>query len=288
MRGGLRALAALLFLVPAAWFATLVWHTPPLIVLAATLPAACWVGLVRLVDRPEREPWHAVAATFLWGAVVAAWASYFANEHLQTWLGEVAGWERARTLTSALGGPLVEETAKTLALVAALAFWWRDFDGVLDGMVYGALVGMGFALSENVTYFTLAAVQGGEPGLIRAVYLRAILGGCNHALFTATVGAGLGWARRTASPTWRSLAPPLAFLVAVGQHIAWNAVASGRITDALCNPATPGGACRPDPAHLDLFVTIPTIVALFVGPGVIVLAIVAALARRPAASNLRS
>ena len=265
--------------VPAAWFVRLIVATPPLIVLGAAAPAVCWVGLILLLDRREREPLRALLTMFLWGAVIAAFLSSFANDQLLAWVGGITGEEWGRLLISTVAGPVVEETAKAAALVGLLVVWRAEFGGILDGIVYGALVGMGFAMTENITYFTLATLQSGRPGLVRAIYLRALLGGVNHAAFTATFGASLGWSREHGWRAWRFV-PSVGFLGVVLQHLAWNAVASDRITQILCNPETVGGVCRDAPDRVDLLVTVPLLVALCLGPGVVALAVLVTLARR--------
>jgi RsiW-degrading membrane proteinase PrsW (M82 family) len=262
----------LLGLVPAAGLVHLAWAAPPVILAAAAVPAAAYALLLIAVDRYEREPGPALFAALLWGAGVAAPLAAVLNDAL---LARVAGiW------TPVLGGPVVEEACKGAVLAVLLLVLRDEFDDVLDGMVYGALVGIGFALAENVGYLTLAAVQGGTAGLVRGMYLRAFLGGLNHALFTATTGAGLGWWRAAHTPAGRWLAPGLGFLGACGQHVAWNAVASRALTDIVCNPVVPGAACREAPSGFGLLVGAPLVVVATVGPGALVLALVAVLALR--------
>lgn len=254
--------------------------TSALILFAAVVPALCYAALIVRLDRYEREPRHVLLATFLWGAVIAALASSAANSGVHAWVARLAGEGSARALTPVLLAPAIEEIAKAGGLLLVLVAWPRELDNVLDGIVYGALVGVGFAMTENVTYFTLAAVQGGAAGFAQSVYLRALVGGLNHAAFSATIGAGLGYARETRSTAVRILAPIFGFLGAVGQHVAWNAVTSTRLTDLLCSPAVPGGACREAPDPITLFLTVPLLVAVSVGPGVIALLVVAILALR--------
>jgi hypothetical protein len=107
--------------------------------------------------------------------------------------------------------------------------------------------------------------------------VRGLLGGLKHAVFTGTIGAGIGWAREERATRARLLLPAGALLVAIGQHAAWNAVASEAITRALCGAAAPDAPCRAAPAAVALYVQVPVIVALFVGPGVLALL---AIARR--------
>src|SRR2546423_1696685 len=65
----------------------------------------------------------------------------------------------------------------------------------LDGIVYGSLVGIGFAMTENVLYFGREYVQDGLVGVGLLFYFRVVLGGLGHALYTGTTGAALGYAR---------------------------------------------------------------------------------------------
>jgi hypothetical protein len=190
------------------------------------------------------------------------------------------GEDRARLLTPVLAAPIIEEIAKAIALFILSLFWHEEFDNVIDGIVYGALVGVGFSMTENLGYFTLAAVQGGISGLVQSIYLRSFLGGFNHAAFTAVAGAGFGYAREARSAKMRLLAPAIGLVGAILQHIAWNAIASQMITEVLCNQRFPGGPCQPAPDKLGLFMIIPLIVATFIGPGGLTLLVITVFAWR--------
>ena len=130
---------------------------------------------------------------------------------------------------------------------------------------------------ENASYLTVAAVQGGRVGLLSGMYLRGFVEGLTHAVFTAAVGAGLGWAGRARAA---KAAPVLGFAAAVGQHVAWNAVGSRAITVALCGAAFSGAPCADRPAPEALFVTAPLITVACLGPGGVALLAVARAARR--------
>src|SRR5262249_39588915 len=195
-----------------------------------------------------------------WGAIVASFVSAQMNDALLVRVGSPGG-----DLVPVLLAPLVEEGAKAAALVAVLVLARDAVHGPLDGIVYGALVGIGFAMTENFSYLTLAALQGGPAGLLRGVYLRAVLGGPVHATFTAIAGAGLVQAcaaRRIATRLASALAGVLA---AVVQHVVWNGIASRTLTGVLCGPQYPG-ACRPEPDARALLVQAPLVVLLFLGP----------------------
>lgn len=176
-------------------------------VAAAVIPTMIYVLLFYWADRYEREPvWLAIVA-FIWGAIPAVIVSL---------TGEfVLGWpwiDGPDTITSvliegAVIAPIVEEVAKGVALLLIFLFLQREFDGVLDGIVYGALIGFGFAMTENFFYFVGAYDEGGFQQLSVVIFLRAILFGLNHAFYTGLAGIGFGLAR-----TFRSAAGKLSWI----------------------------------------------------------------------------
>jgi RsiW-degrading membrane proteinase PrsW (M82 family) len=169
-------------------------------------------------------------------------------------------------LVTSMIGPLLEEVAKAGGLLALILVWPGSLRSVREGIVYGALAGVGFAAIENLGYYTLAAVQGGTPGLAQALYVRGLLEGLNHAAFTAIVGAAAGRARaRPASRRPRLAVVAAGLAIAVSVHGAWNGVASTAITSLLCN-APDGAPCAPAPRPLDLLVSVPILIAAFIGP----------------------
>ena len=230
-------------------------QTSPLILLGATLPVVGFVGLVLWRVRAWRL---LLLVAFVWGAVAAPALSLYANHALLA---------RAPTLTPILLAPLVEEMAK--AAVLGLLFLVRD-GGVRSGIACGALAGLGFSLTENVGYLTLAALQDGPAGVWRAIWLRGVVGGAKHAVFTATTGAALGRARVARSNAARIGLGVAGLAGAVAQHILWNGVASYAITNVLCNAVRPGGPCGgPDAA--DLLMRVPALTVACLAPGVLVL-----------------
>jgi hypothetical protein len=127
-----------------------------------------------------------------------------------------------------LGGPVVapvvEETAKGAALLLIAWRLGQEFDDAVDGVVYGGLVGLGFATSENVLYFGRAFLGGGAAAVGIAFLVRVVAAGFAHSMFTGMAGAGLGLAlERRDGRRW-----PIAvagYGVGVGLHGLWNLVA---------------------------------------------------------------
>lgn len=274
------AVTALAAIRPAIWFGQTLADVPGMIVPAAALPGALYTLAVLWIDRRERAPAATLAGAVFAGAVGAAWLAHGANTRLLEWAATVVPGGDARALAASFGAPAVEEIAKTLALALVVAIGRDRCNGTRDGMVLGALVGIGFAFTENVVYLTFAVLQGGPAGLLRGVYVRALLGGGNHAAFTATTGAALGWARRRRGAAGVRLVPALGLAFAMVQHVVWNAVAASAIAGVLCGPELTGGPCRPVPTNTSLFVLVPIITAIFIAPGLVTLGAIAFLARR--------
>ena len=192
-------------------------------VTAASIPALIYATLVLRLDRYEVEPLRAVLACFTWGAVGAILFSVAAGLLFQFALEEALGAEAAAVASVVIGAPLVEESFKGIAVLAVLIFARDEIDSTLDGLVYGALVGVGFAMTENILYFGQAYLEGGLGEFGTLVFARAVLGGLGHPAYTAITGAAIGWSRgRYGRGIARVIVPILGWALAVALHIAWN------------------------------------------------------------------
>lgn len=190
---------------------------------AASIPALIYAGIVLRLDRYEIEPWRAIAACFAWGAIGAVLLSIIGGLLFQDFVERRLGAEAADVASVVIGAPVIEESFKGIAILAVLLIARDEFDTVLDGLVYGALVGVGFAMTENILYFGGAYMNGGlgEFGIL--VVARAVLGGLGHPAYTAVTGAAIGWSRgRYGQGVARFIVPVLGWLVAVALHVAWN------------------------------------------------------------------
>jgi RsiW-degrading membrane proteinase PrsW (M82 family) len=192
-------------------------------VAAASIPALIYATIVLRLDRYETEPLRAVLACFMWGAVGAILFSVAAGLLLQIAVEEVLGANVAEAASVVFGAPLVEESFKGIAVLAVLIFARDEIDSTLDGLVYGALVGVGFAMTENILYFGQAYLEGGLGGFGTLVLSRAVLGGFGHPAYTAITGAAIGWSReRYGRGVARVVVPILGWALAVALHFAWN------------------------------------------------------------------
>lgn len=192
----------------------------------ATLPVPVYLALVLWLDRYEAEPAGLLAVVFFWGALVAVAIALVFNT-----LGELAVSALVSESAGALSGavlfaPAVEETAKALILFALFFFKRDEFDGVVDGIIYASVVGLGFAMTENIQYYGGAALEGGVPGSLRLFILRGAMAPYSHPLFTSMTGIGLGLATHAERRAVRILAPVGGLAAAMFLHMLWNLSAS--------------------------------------------------------------
>lgn len=199
------------------------WLALAIASVAAIVPAVIYSLLVLRLDRYEREPARAVLAAFGWGAVAAVLLAVILEAITGSVLIFAVGQDAANLLNSVVGAPLIEETTKGIALLALLWWFGDEFDNVLDGLVYGALIGLGFAMTENILYLGSEYIDGGARALGELFVIRVILDGFGHAVYTATTGAAVGWSRsQYRRGIGRFIVPMLGWSLAVLQHFLWN------------------------------------------------------------------
>src|SRR5215216_6432507 len=192
-------------------------------VTAASIPALIYASLVLRLDRYEVEPLRAVLACFAWGVVGAVLFSLVTGLLFQFAVEEALGVQAAEAASVVIGAPLAEESFKGIAVLAVLIFARNELDSTLDGLVYGALVGVGFAMTENILYFGQAYLEGGLREFGTLVLARSVLGGFGHPAYTAITGAAIGWSRgRHGRGIARVIVPVLGWALAVTLHVAWN------------------------------------------------------------------
>jgi RsiW-degrading membrane proteinase PrsW (M82 family) len=196
--------------------------------LGALLPTIFYISFIWWLDRYEKEPGWLLALAFLWGVIPAALASVIVEVIFDLSLAFLGGEGLFATLVSvSFGTPIIEEAAKGVALLGLALIFRREFDGVLDGIVYGAMIGFGFAFTENLfAYFLPILIEEGLDAGLQNIFLRTIVFGFNHAFWTATTGAAVGYARLSRKLAPRLLVPFGGWLLAVTLHALHNAGAS--------------------------------------------------------------
>ncbi len=186
------------------------WLTYSGITIIGMVPPILYFLWMRRNDRYEEEPLGMVLFTIGWGIFIGIFAGAL-NEFLDAILG--------------LGPPIaafVEEPLKALGIyiLARHRRLGREFNDHMDGMVYGAGAGAGFALMENFQYIYMNAVKGATP-LPFIAGIRAI-SALGHLIYTGLTGFILGYAKAK-----RGYLVPTDFIAAlipgVILHFLWNA-----------------------------------------------------------------
>ena len=200
--------------------------------IAAFIPTLFYVILIYWVDRYEKEPWWLLTAAFLWGAIPSIVIAFIANSILSIPFYLLAGQSTGDALAAALIAPPVEETVKGLAVLGIFLLWRHEIDSPLDGIIYGAMVGMGFAMIENIYYFVTVYNDGGAGAWGMNIFMRGVIFGLNHALFTSMTGLGIALARMSVNQLIRFAALVGGWMMAMFLHFLHNVAVS--TDNALC------------------------------------------------------
>ena len=194
--------------------------------MAAILTFSCILGIAPMVvytlllwlfDRYEKEPWGLLVAAFVWGfipsAIIALVSQIILGIPAAVLLGRNAFAQQM--VEAGLIAPVTEEGIKGVGVLLIFLIFRSEFDSVFDGILYGGLVGFGFAAVENVLYFL---DSGSVGGVFALAFLRAFIFGLNHAFFTSLTGIGLALARYRRNPAAQLGFIALGFAAAVMAH----------------------------------------------------------------------
>lgn len=197
------------------------------------------VLLVWFLDRREHEsPWL-LAGAAVWGAGVSAGLSLAFSNTLYGYLlrvakqsgGTILGMS-ADAFTSAITSPIVEEIVKGIAIL--ILFWLlrSDFDDLRDGLLYGAMVGLGFNAAQYTIFLLNEFALSGTPPYLSLASLQFVFLGVNgHFIYSALFGAGFGLARQTHNRRLKWLAPLGGMMLAVYANVMANTLGTKVIND---------------------------------------------------------
>jgi RsiW-degrading membrane proteinase PrsW (M82 family) len=188
-------------------------------------PLIVYAGIPRLIDRFDPEPWWCLALALVWGAVASCGFAAAINTFVGWALGQALTAQAAQAITACVCAPLVEEFWKGLGVVGVFFFLRREFDGVVDGVIYATFTALGFAAVENVVYYASADMTHHHQTLVATFFIRGVLAPWGHPLYTSMTGLGFGVSRETTRPWLRWGAPLIGYMAAVTLHSVWNTAA---------------------------------------------------------------
>lgn len=196
--------------------------------IAAVVPMFTYLLLIWWMDRNERDPFGIVFLNFFWGATGAIFLGIIGSLIFQIPLSAgiqiLFGGDSAEleSLSGAIiTAPVVEEFTKGMFLMFMAMS--KRFDGVVDGVVYGGAIGLGFGMTENFLYFLN---YGTEPiSWLYLVIIRTLFSAVMHCMATATFGGFIGLAKFKPIG-FRLILIPIGYLIAVFLHFSWNLTVS--------------------------------------------------------------
>ena len=156
-----------------------------------------YLALVKSLSFYNAESTLSLFYCFLWGSIVAVvfsitWEVVFTDavsSHLDD--------EEMFYFSNIILAPVIEEIFKGLGILILFIIALntrKGLRGPLSGLVYGGIIGLGFALTEDISYMMDAVEDGGLFELIGTFFVRVILLGLSHTTYTAVIGLGFGYA----------------------------------------------------------------------------------------------
>jgi RsiW-degrading membrane proteinase PrsW (M82 family) len=190
----------------------------------AVLVAAIYLVVLRLIDPNEKEPLWALALLLFIGAISAAIVTASVDEEFRS--------------LSLVGTSLTAEVTKFVAIAIGLAALegisrlrgWSEFNGIVDGVVYGAAAGLGYAvglvLVRELSFggSVLEIVSSGSS--FDTLWTNAVFG-LREGIFGAIIGAGFGAALTGRGGALRIGLPLAGLVVAFGVHVGYFAFSDG-------------------------------------------------------------
>lgn len=198
--------------------------------LLALVPAAIWLLVFYLQDRAEPEPKQYVFGVFLLGLLLAA----AVGQPLIRDFFRVNDWASGSLALRLVAGICIIGVTQEFLKYAAVRysiFGSSEYDERIDGIIYGAAAGLGYATYLNVQY---VIENGGVDLGIGAIRIAVIA--LAHASFAGVTGYFLGRAKfENRGPFWL----PVGILLA--------AVLNGAVTTLLSEITRTG--LRPTPLN---------------------------------------
>lgn len=196
----------------------------PLIVGAALVPNIAIACAIPRLQRFQRTHRYVLIGAFLAGAIVAIPPALVINTTLFLPI-ELSMSNLLNIIGYGMIPGIVEEGIKGLIVLVIFRQFRDELYTPVDGIVIGALVGLGFAMTEDITYF-FQSLGGGAIGLAITLFLRLGLGWMNHSVFTAIIGLAFGYARMGPPGRRRWLIPVGGYIVAAGLHNTFDLLAT--------------------------------------------------------------
>lgn len=195
-------------------------------IIAFGLVTVAYAWFIHYEDRYTTVPPKLAVAGFVWGFVPAIGAfALLANEAVVDLYAKAFGASFAYDWGAALAAPVNEELAKGAGILLLLTLAPQLVRSPFDGLILGAFVGLGFQISEDISYAWIGAANAfGDVDAARTtIVVRTLSSISSHWMFTAIFGAGLIWFIGRPDVPARKWVGAGLMLTAVLMHALWNA-----------------------------------------------------------------
>jgi RsiW-degrading membrane proteinase PrsW (M82 family) len=154
------------------------------------LPPLIYTIWIRNTERYHREKWKTILICFLWGASIAIIAALIIEILFQIPLAaSIDNYDTLALMTVVVVAPIAEEFTKPLAL--SLKSVKKEINELEDGLIYGAVAGLGFSATENL-FYGWSFLERGLLIFLILISIRSFAGCLLHASATALTGYGYG------------------------------------------------------------------------------------------------
>jgi RsiW-degrading membrane proteinase PrsW (M82 family) len=198
-------------------------------IVAFGLLGVAYVWFIHYEDRYTTVPPKLAAAGFVWGAVAAVGAfALLGNDAVMNLYAKEFGASFAFDWGAALTAPFDEEFAKGAGILLLVTLAPQLVRSPFDGLILGAFVGLGFQISEDVSYAFIGAADAfGDVGAAWAtIVVRTLSSIPSHWMYSGVFGAGLIWfIGRPDVPARKGLGAGL-MVTAMLMHGLWDASAA--------------------------------------------------------------
>ena len=144
-----------------------------IIILLTLIIGFGYLLMVRNYDIYEKEPLRVLILVAIFGGIFSIGSSLVLYDFVSV---------RRNFLDAIVKIGFIEETSKLLALSVIYSFIKKDFNEIVDGIIYIAAISLGFAVIENIFY----AVNSSSPYLI--VFQRSVYSVIGHLSFSGYMG----------------------------------------------------------------------------------------------------
>jgi RsiW-degrading membrane proteinase PrsW (M82 family) len=192
-------------------------------VLVAFIPPIIYTVIVRYSEKYEREAWGSIFQAFLWGGTLAIVLVIlirgFFNFNLEETNEVMASDLQWRTLIlMCLITPFFAEIIKPVGLFLVRG----DILEAEDGLIYGAVIGLGYTATESLLYGIYLAPVFGLDMFIAVVFMRSMSVMFIQSSTTALTCYGVTRAMKVKHKTGSFWAFPLFLFAAIGIHATFN------------------------------------------------------------------